>query len=102
MFFKAIMKNLIICFMFVRTVQTVSMLYLPCIDLMVHPPTNSAPTVPTGCSLDGLFDLIEVVAGTVALAGTVKGIRFIFLYFLYFLHRFTFLYLFFSLHVSRS
>ena len=35
------------------------------------------PTIPTGCSLDGWFDLIEVVAGTVALVGTVKG-RFIF------------------------
>ena len=39
------------------------------------------PTVPTDCSLDGLFNLIEVAA---ALAGTVKGIRFIFLYFVIF------------------
>ena len=36
MFFKAIIKKLIFCFMFVRTVQNVSMLHLPCVDLMVH------------------------------------------------------------------
>ena len=69
MFFKAIIKKLIFCFMFVRTVQNVSMLHLPCVDLMVH----SANQLPTGSSLDGLFDLIEVVAGTVVLAGTVQG-----------------------------
>ena len=57
---------------------------------------------PTSCSLDGWFDLIEVVAGTVAPVGTVKWIRFIFLYFLFFfLHGFTFLYLLFSLDVVR-
>ena len=36
MFLKAITKNLIFYFMFVRTVQTISMLHLPCVDLIVH------------------------------------------------------------------
>ena len=42
------------------------------------------PIPPTGCLLDGWFDLIEVGAGTIAPVGTVKEIRFIFLYFLFF------------------
>ena len=64
------------------------------------------PTVPTGCSLDSWFNLTEAVAGRVAVAGTVIGtvmeIRFIFLYFLYFLPRITFLYLLFSLGAGTS
>ena len=86
MFFKAITEYFIFYFMFVKTVQTISVLHLPCVDLMVHSTT--------GCSLDGWFDLTELVAGTVAPAGTVKRIRFIFLYFLYF----TFYILYIDLH----
>ena len=35
-FFKAITKKLIFYFMFVRTVEIISMLHLPCVNLMVH------------------------------------------------------------------
>ena len=64
MLFKAITIYLIFCFMFVRTVQIISVLHLPCVDLMIHSS--------------------NVVAGTAAPVGTVKVIRFIFLYFLFF------------------
>ena len=59
------------------------------------------PAIPLGCSLDGWFDLIVFAVHTVILVGTVKGIRFILLYFYIFLLRFTFSYLLFSLDVVR-
>ena len=65
------------CFMFVRTVCS------------PNGPFHQ-PTVPTGYSSVSWFNLIEAVAVTVALGGTAKGRRFIFLYFSYFLYRLIF------------
>ena len=82
---KCSLKNLIFYFMFVRTVEIILMLHLPCVDLMVHS---------TNRLLTGWLIQFDWSCSRYSSTGRYsEGDKIYISIFFIFLHKFTFLYL---------